>query len=322
MAVLVSEYIEAVVMNIYKTCCLVVQTVFLVGMLPYKIISSYLFPSTPKTFSSVFITGASSGIGAELAKQYASKGVRLTLTARRVDKLSEVKRQCEALGAIVHTVAVDVTNKIAMREAVCEADDKQPLDLVIANAGVAATTLVQKNDKVLSDVSSAVTEVNVIGVCNTFGPALEKMQLRKRGQLVINASFTGVIGMSGDPLWFAYVPSKIWACTYGMGLRSILKLQNIGVTVLCPGLIKTELVADFEKVGHGYSKFYAADCGGAVKQMRDGIANDVGMVYVNGGILNNLVAGACGYNLIPSFLWNELAPLTNMSPPLLSPNNQ
>ena len=313
MAVLVSEHVEAVVMNIYKTCCLVVQTVLLVGMLPYKIISSILFPNTLKTFSSVFITGASSGIGAELAKQYASKGVRLTLTARRVDKLSEVKSQCEAIGAIVHTVALDVMDKDAMRKAVCEADDKHPLDLVIANAGVAATTLVQKNDKVLSDVSSMVTEVNVIGVCNTFGPALEKMQLRKRGQLVINASFSGLIGVSGDPLWFAYFSSKIWACTYGMGLRSILKLQNIGVTVLCPGFIKTELVADFDKVGHGFSKFHAADCAAAVKQMRDGIANDVGVVHVNGGMLGWLFAGAFGYNLIPSFLWNEIAPSADSS---------
>ena len=313
MAVLVSEYVEAVIMNIYKTCCLVVQTVFLVGMLPYKFISSILFPSTPKTFSSVFITGASSGIGAELAKQYASKGVRLTLTARRVDKLAEVKRQCEALGATVHTVALDVMDKDAMREAVCEADDKQPLDLVIANAGVAATTLIQKHDKVLSDVSSMVTEINVIGVCNTFGPALEKMQLRKRGQLVINASFSGLIGVSGDPLWFAYFSSKIWACSYGMGLRNILKLKNIGVTVLCPGFIKTELVADLNKVGHGFSKFHAADCGAAVKQMRDGIANDVGVVHVNGGMLGWLFAGAFGYNLIPSFLWNEIAPSADSS---------
>ena len=62
MAVLVSEYTEAIVMNIYKTCCLVVQTLFLIVMLPYKIISSTLFPNTPKTFRSVFITGAFYGI--------------------------------------------------------------------------------------------------------------------------------------------------------------------------------------------------------------------------------------------------------------------
>jgi NADP-dependent 3-hydroxy acid dehydrogenase YdfG len=217
MAVLVSEYVEAVVMNIYKTCCLVVQTVLLVGMLPFKIISSVFFPNTPKTFSSVFITGASSGIGAELAKQYASKGVRLTLTARRVDKLSKVKSQCEALGAIVHTVALDVMDKDAMREAICEADDKQPLDLAIANAGVAATTLLQKNDKVLSDVSSMVTEVNVIGVCNTLSPAIERMRSRKSGQLVINASITGLLGITGHPLMFAYSSSKVWACALRYG---------------------------------------------------------------------------------------------------------
>ena len=312
MAVLVSEYVEAVVMNIYKTCCLVVQTVLLVGMLPFKIISSVFFPNTPKTFSSVFITGASSGIGAELAKQYASKGVRLTLTARRVDKLSKVKSQCEALGAIVHTVALDVMDKDAMREAICEADDKQPLELAIANAGVAATTLLQKNDKVLSDVSSMVTEVNVIGVCNTLSPAIERMRSRKSGQLVINASITGLLGITGHPLMFAYSSSKVWACAYGMGLRSILKGENIGVTVLCPGFIKTELIADAKEAGTNF-EMLAADCGSAVKQLMKGIANDVGVVYVNVGIFWRVLIGAFGYNLIPSFLWNEIAPLTNLS---------
>ena len=312
MAVLVSEHVEAVVMNIYKTCCLVVQTVLLVGMLPYKIISSILFPNAPKTFSSVFITGASSGIGAELAKQYASKGVRLTLTARRVDKLSEVKSQCEALGAIVHTVALDVMDKDAMRKAVCEADDKHPLDLIIANAGVNTPTLLKKSDKILSDVSPMVTEVNVMGVCNTLSPAIERMRSRKSGQLVINASITGLLGMSGDSLNFAYFSSKIWACTYGVGLRSILKSENIGVTVLCPGFINTEMVADLKTAGSDFQKL-GIDCGSAVKQLMKGIANDVGVVYVNVGIFWRVLIGAFGYNLIPSFLWNEIAPLFNMS---------
>ena len=312
MAVLVSEYIEAVVMNIYKTCCLVVQTVLLVGMLPLKIILSIFFPNTPKTFSSVFITGASSGIGAELAKQYASKGVRLTLTARCVDRLSKVKRQCEAFGAIVHTVAVDVMDKDAMYEAVCEADDKHPLDLVIANAGVNSPTLLKKSDKILSDVSPMVTEVNVMGVCNTLSPAIERMRSRKSGQLVINASITGLLGMSGDSLNFAYCSSKIWACTYGVGLRSILKSENIGVTILCPGFINTEMVADLKTAGSDFQKL-AIDCGSAVKQLMKGIANDVGVVYVNVGIFWRVLIGAIGYNLIPSFLWNEIAPLTNLS---------
>jgi len=61
---------------------------------------------------------------------------------------------------------------------------------------------------------------------------LSGKEYRKSGQLVINASITGLLGMSGDSLNFAYCSSKIWACTYGVGLRSILKSENIGVTVL------------------------------------------------------------------------------------------
>lgn len=305
MAVLVSEYTEAIVMNIYKTCCLVVQTLFLIVMLPYKIISSTLFPNTPKTFRSVFITGAGGGIGAEMARQYASKGVHLTLADLCAERLSEIKLQCEELGAVVHTVSLDVTDKHAMREAVCAADDKCPLDLVIANAGVNAPTLLKKSDKVLSDVSSIVTAVNILGVCNTLSPALERMRSRKYGQLVITASITGSLGMANDPLAFAYFSSKIWTCAYGMGLRSILKPENVGVTMLCPGFVRTGLTADLKAAGTNV-ELITADCGPAVKQMLKGIANDVGMVYVNVGFLWRLVIGAFGYNLISPFLWNEI----------------
>ena len=307
MTVLVSEYTEAILMNIHKVCCLVVQTVLLVCMLPYKLISSIIFPNTPKAFSSVFITGAGGGIGAEMARQYASKDVHLTLADLHTEKLSEVKLQCEKLGAVVNTISVDVTDKDKMRKAVCAADDECPLDLVIANAGVNAPTLLNKSSKVLSDVSSIVTEVNIIGVCNTLSPAIERMRSRKSGQLVITASFFGLLGMMGDKLTFAYASSKIWACTYGMGLRTILQSENVGVTVVCPGAIKTELLADVKAKGINLDKT-AVDCGPAVKQMIQGVGKNVGVVYVNIGILTRLVVGVFGYNLIPPFLWNE-APL-------------
>ena len=309
MAILVSEYVQAVVMNIYKTCCLVMQTVLIVCMLPYKIITSILFPTTPKTFRSVFITGASSGIGAELARQYASKGVRLTLTARHVNKLCEVKCYCEALGAIVHTVALDVTDKDAMHTALHKADDEYPLDLVIANAGLGGPSAVPNNGDILSNVSSKVTEANVIGVCNTLSPALERMRLRKSGQLVINASAMGLLGMTCDSFGFAYSSSKIWACTYGMGLRSLLQRENIGVTVICAGGVKTSrFQTDVDSSGLNIDiDKLAIDCESAVKQMIKGIANDVGMLYINVSFWW-LIIGAFGFNLIPPFLWNGIAP--------------
>jgi len=300
-------------MNAYKACCLVVQTALLVGLLPYKMVTSFFFPQTPKKFSSVLITGASTGIGAEMARQYASEGAHLTLVDRRADKLSEVKLQCEALGAVVRTILLDVTDKGRMREAVCEADDEYPLDLVIANAGVAGTTLFQKNDNILSDVSSMVTSVNVLGVCNTLSPALERMRTRQYGQLVITSSYLGVLGWSGDPLTFSYVSSKIWACTYGAALRSILQRENIGVSVLCPGAIKTEMLADMKSVGHDFGKGLAADCEAAVKQMLRGIADNVGMICVKVSLAQRLLSNMFGYNLIPPFLWNEIAPLSDKS---------
>ena len=84
------------------------------------------------------------------------------------------------------------------------------------------------------------------------------------------------------------------------------------MTVLCPGFIKTEMLADTKGAGADFEAL-AADCGSAVKQLMKGIANDVGVVYVNVGVFWRVLIGAFGYNLIPSFLWCEMAPLANLS---------
>ena len=80
--------------------------------------------------------------------------------------------------------------------------------------------------------------------------------------------------------------------------------ENVGVTVVCPGAIKTELLADLKAKGVNLDK-RAVDCGPAVKQMMQGVGKNVGVVYVNVGILSRLLIGVFGYNLIPPFLWNE-----------------
>ena len=97
-----------------------------------------------KTFRSILITGASSGIGAALAEAYAGQeGMRLVLVARRAQKLRAVAAACEAKGATVDVMEGDVCDREAMRRLVHAADDKQPLDLVLANAGVQAEILGQ-----------------------------------------------------------------------------------------------------------------------------------------------------------------------------------
>ena len=84
----------------------------------------------------VLITGASSGIGAALAREYAAPGVRLALFGRDEGRARAVAEDCRAKGALVACILVDVTDPEAMADAVGLVDDAHPLDLVIANAGV------------------------------------------------------------------------------------------------------------------------------------------------------------------------------------------
>ena len=88
---------------------------------------------TPKT---ILITGATSGIGAELAKQYSAVGVTLYLCARRQELLEQVAAVCREKGAEISIYTCDVTDKEKMRTWVLACDEASPLDLVIANAGV------------------------------------------------------------------------------------------------------------------------------------------------------------------------------------------
>ncbi|TAN64287.1 MAG: SDR family NAD(P)-dependent oxidoreductase, partial [Magnetospirillum sp.] len=89
---------------------------------------------------SVLLTGASSGIGAGLARAYAGPGTTLHLTGRDRGRLEAVAEDCRARGAEVFTRPLDVTDRAAMADWVASSDGCRPLDLVIANAGISAGT--------------------------------------------------------------------------------------------------------------------------------------------------------------------------------------
>ncbi|MCC2105635.1 MAG: SDR family NAD(P)-dependent oxidoreductase, partial [Hyphomicrobiales bacterium] len=85
---------------------------------------------------SILITGASSGIGRALAREYAAAGVRLTLVGRDAARLEAVAADCRAKGAGVEIGQVDVRDRQGMHDFLRAADAKHPLDLVVANAGI------------------------------------------------------------------------------------------------------------------------------------------------------------------------------------------
>ncbi len=183
----------------------------------------------------LLITGASSGLGAALARRYARPGATLFLSGRHAGRLNEVAEACRAAGAAVHERAIDVTDRESMKNWVEEADGVRPLDLVIANAGIAAGT---GDHGETPEQTRAIFAVNVEGVINTVLPALAGMRTRKRGHIAIMSSLAGFRGMPGAP---AYCASKAAVRLWGEGLRGWLAEDGVRVSVICPGFVTTPM---------------------------------------------------------------------------------
>jgi hypothetical protein len=185
----------------------------------------------------VFITGASSGIGAALAREYAAQGAILGLLARRRELLEELVASLP--NPARHRIyAVDVTDRAALASAARDfIDAAGGADIVIANAGVSQGTLTEE----LEDLPAfdAVFATNVNATVATFAPFLETMK-RQRGRrrLVAIASVAGVRGMPGAG---AYCASKAAVISYCESLRLEMKDHGIRVVTIAPGYIDTPM---------------------------------------------------------------------------------
>lgn len=184
----------------------------------------------------VLISGASSGIGAALARHYARKNFHLTLWGRNTERLARVGEICDETGTgEVATAEVDVTDRKAVAEAVAKADAAHPLTLVFANAGVSGGTAGGGEG---TEQAERIFTTNIIGVSNTVIPAIEAMRKRGEGQVGIVASLAGYRGMPGAP---AYSASKAAAKAYAEALRGAHYSEGIKVSAICPGFVKTPL---------------------------------------------------------------------------------
>ena len=186
--------------------------------------------------TAVFITGASSGIGAALARQYAKRGARLGLTGRNAERLQSV---AASLGAESATYAASVTDLAAMQEAARDFTSRFGVpDVVIANAGIGGGT----QTELASDyaVFREIMDTNVAGMVATFQPFVAAMRDAKKGALVGVASMAGLRGLPGAS---AYSASKAAAITYLESLRVELRGSGVAVVTIAPGYIDTPLTA-------------------------------------------------------------------------------
>lgn len=185
----------------------------------------------------ILITGASSGLGAELARVYARPGVELFLIARRQDKLEAVGMACRAQGAQVRTFILDVRDYEAMKITLTRLDEEAPLDLVVANAGISGGSS-GLGPSGSYEQDSTIFDVNVNGVLNTLHPVLARMVERRAGQIAIISSLAGFLAVPGAP---AYAASKAAVRFYGEALAIKLRPHNVFVTVVCPGFVRSEM---------------------------------------------------------------------------------
>jgi short-subunit dehydrogenase len=189
--------------------------------------------SSPHT---VFITGASSGIGESLARHYAARGARLGLVARRGELLESLAK---SLPGEHRCYPLDVADAAALHAAAEDFIAAAGIpDIVIANAGISVGTLAGEAD----DLSALrrVFEVNLLGMAHTLQPFVTPMRQRGSGRLVGIASVAGIRGLPGAG---AYSASKAAAIALLESLRVELHRSGVRVVTIAPGYIDTPMTA-------------------------------------------------------------------------------
>ncbi len=215
------------------------------------------------------ITGASTGLGHELAKQLAQSGYDLALVARRRELLEELKGELDKTGRRILVLVADVSRWEQIREAV-ERSEKElgPIDLLVANAGVSYDAPLHRFN--VAD-ARLVYEVNVIGLMQTVAAALPFMMERKRGHIVGVSSLASYISV---PRSTVYCSSKAAVSSYLEGLRIELMPMNIKVTTVCPGFVRTPMTQR-----NKFKMPFLIDAPEAVRIMLSGISRGKAMIH-------------------------------------------
>jgi NAD(P)-dependent dehydrogenase (short-subunit alcohol dehydrogenase family) len=197
-----------------------------------------IFTATPAD-GSVWVTGASSGIGKALALDLAGEGFTVYVTARSEDALSELAQQSDGLKGRIIAAPGDVTDTQAMAEIVRQIDaEGNGLALSVFNAGVYLPVHGETLKVTDFDKSFA---VNLSGVVNGLVPAIERMKARGRGQIAIVSSVTGYSGM---PTSAAYGATKAALINMAESLKFDLDKFGVRIQVINPGFVDTPATAD------------------------------------------------------------------------------
>lgn len=195
----------------------------------------------------VWVTGASSGIGEAVALAFARRGARVVLSARRKEELERVAAACAPSPVLV--LPLDLTRPDSFDAATAAVMARfGRIDVMVHNGGISQRSRVRDTQM---EVHRRVMEVNYFGYVGLTRAVLPHMQSARSGQFVVISS---VMGKIGTPMRSAYAASKHALHGFFDCLRAEVADDGVGVTVICPGYIRTQitmnaLTAEGEKLG-------------------------------------------------------------------------
>ncbi|QLA79791.1 SDR family oxidoreductase [Acidovorax sp. JMULE5] len=192
-----------------------------------------------------FITGASSGLGAQFARTLARVGAGVVLASRRVEKLKELRARIEGEGGDAHVIELDVTDHDSIKSAVAHAETEMgSIDILVNNSGVSTTQRIQD---VTPEDYDFIFDTNVKGAFFVAQEVGKRMLARSRG--AAPGSFTGgriiniasMAGLKVLPQIGAYCMSKAAVVQMTKAMAMEWGKFGINVNAICPGYIDTEI---------------------------------------------------------------------------------
>ena len=266
-----------------------------------------------KENSTAVVTGASSGIGAEIARELARRGHGLTLVARRQDRLRALADELAQAHAIrVEVIAVDLTDADSRGALPAQLESRGlHADILVNNAGFTTMGHVHKADRA-AELALVRTNVEaVVDLCTLFVPG---MVTRHRGAVLNTASTAAFQPLPGQA---GYGASKAFVLSYGRALRAELRGTGVTVTTLCPGPVETGFAEAAgmtdEEAAETLPKFMWIPAGDVARAAVEGLAAGRGVVIP--GRANRAGAGLA--HLAPKSL---LLPLMAKRHPALEPD--
>ncbi len=189
------------------------------------------------TRGKIIITGASSGLGEGMAREFAAKGRSLGLAARRLERLEGLAADLSGQAKQIAVARLDVTDTASVPRVFAElADELGGVDRVIVNAGLGKGAPIGTGH---ADANIETVQTNLVGALAQAEAAMELFHAQNSGHLVLISSISAVRGLPKAQA--AYAASKAGVSAIGQGLQAELAGSPITVTVILPGYIETDI---------------------------------------------------------------------------------